>query len=181
MNLSEVEQQLVLQSGDVNNKNSTLPMYAFGVPGNDWGKRFMSEVPIPEPLLSDQNTTAPVYGVQLQYYLGAAGTGAPVHYHGPAINSLAYGEKVSLLFPRFFYIYLIVVYYNCSIGYYSHRIMDSILPYLQASTSQRETLLRLILKLPKMIMVTTDGRRDCNVHSMQAILCLYRRYGHTGH
>lgn len=93
---------------------SGLPMYAFGVPGNDWGKRFMSEVPIPEPLLTDTNATLPAYEVQLQYYLGAAGTGAPVHYHGPAINSLAYGEKVSC------YSSTVAIYVlSSNVGFYS--------------------------------------------------------------
>lgn len=31
---------------------------------------------------------------ELQFYLGSAGTGAPPHFHGHAVNSLAYGEKV---------------------------------------------------------------------------------------
>jgi hypothetical protein len=35
------------------------------------------------------------WSFEIQFYLGAAGTGAPVHFHGHAINTLAYGEKVS--------------------------------------------------------------------------------------
>jgi hypothetical protein len=37
------------------------------------------------------------YSYELQFYLGSAGTGAPVHYHGHAINTLAYGEKVNIV------------------------------------------------------------------------------------
>ena len=40
------------------------------------------------------------YSFELQFYLGPAGTGAPVHFHGHAINTLAYGEKVSNCFLR---------------------------------------------------------------------------------
>lgn len=36
---------------------------------------------------------------EIQFYLGSAGTGAPAHFHGHAINSLAYGEKQWLLYP----------------------------------------------------------------------------------
>mmetsp|Transcript_10934 Transcript_10934/g.11355 ORF Transcript_10934/g.11355 Transcript_10934/m.11355 type:complete len:102 (-) Transcript_10934:61-366(-) len=35
----------------------------------------------------------------MQFYLGSSGTGAPVHYHGHAVNSLAYGEKRWFLYP----------------------------------------------------------------------------------
>jgi hypothetical protein len=34
------------------------------------------------------------YSYELQFYWGGPGTGAPVHFHGPAINMLAHGEKV---------------------------------------------------------------------------------------
>lgn len=34
---------------------------------------------------------------EIQFYLGPAGSGAPAHYHGHAVNSLAYGEKVAFL------------------------------------------------------------------------------------
>ncbi len=33
---------------------------------------------------------------EMQFYLGGKGTGAPVHYHGHAVNSLAFGEKVMI-------------------------------------------------------------------------------------
>lgn len=75
----------------------------------------MRDVPLPEPLVverpsddkkkSSSVNIVPAYGHQLQFYLGAAGTGAPVHYHGPAINTLAYGEKVCLKLLFIFYFY----------------------------------------------------------------------------
>ena len=34
-----------------------------------------------------------------QFYLGGAGSGAPVHFHGDAWNALAYGAKRWFLFP----------------------------------------------------------------------------------
>ncbi len=74
-----------------------IPLYTFLVPSPEWSARISQEVPLPEPLLTYNVQTgelAPAYSAQLQFYLGAAGTGAPIHYHGPAINSLAYGEKV---------------------------------------------------------------------------------------
>lgn len=83
-----------------------IPLYTFVVPSNEWSQRIMRDVPLPEPLVverpsddkkkSSSVNIVPAYGHQLQFYLGAAGTGAPVHYHGPAINTLAYGEKVCL-------------------------------------------------------------------------------------
>jgi hypothetical protein len=32
--------------------------------------------------------------LELQLYLGPTGSGAPVHFHTHAVNTLAYGEKV---------------------------------------------------------------------------------------
>lgn len=75
------------------------PLYTFVVPSNEWSSRITRDVPFPEPLTAinpETGAVAPAYSAQLQFYLGAAGTGAPIHYHGPAINSLAYGEKVGL-------------------------------------------------------------------------------------
>ena len=44
----------------------------------------------PPPFLSP-----PISVRATQFYLGGAGTGAPPHFHGSAVNVLAYGEKVS--------------------------------------------------------------------------------------
>jgi hypothetical protein len=98
-------------SSSSSSTEDTIPLYTFIVPMNDWGDRMLRDVPTPEPLLKKTKTKTktgeveeitPAYSIQLQFYLGAAGTGAPIHYHGPAINTLAYGEKVATL-----YIYII--------------------------------------------------------------------------
>ena len=36
---------------------------------------------------------------RLQFYLGGSGTGAPLHYHGNAVNLLAHGRKRWFLLP----------------------------------------------------------------------------------
>jgi hypothetical protein len=64
------------------------PLYAFNVPVGRWRERMLADVELPDIL---QGLVA---DAELQFYLGAAGTGAPVHYHGHAVNSLAHGEKV---------------------------------------------------------------------------------------
>ena len=64
------------------------PLYAFNVALPAWRERIDQDVGVPSllhGLISDY---------ELQFYLGEAGTGAPVHYHGHAVNSLAHGEKV---------------------------------------------------------------------------------------
>jgi hypothetical protein len=93
------------------------PNYVFLTPPNFWGKKFQEDVPTPRPLIvgkensnlsasfnlsqiatsvqtNAKNVTS--YSYELQFYFGSAGTGAPVHYHGHAINTLAYGEKVNI-------------------------------------------------------------------------------------
>lgn len=37
--------------------------------------------------------------VELQFYLGPAGSGAPMHFHGNALNTMAYGMKHWFLYP----------------------------------------------------------------------------------
>eukprot|EP00599_Poterioochromonas_sp_BG-1_P011878 CAMPEP_0173160326 /NCGR_PEP_ID=MMETSP1105-20130129/17764_1 /TAXON_ID=2985 /ORGANISM="Ochromonas sp., Strain BG-1" /LENGTH=770 /DNA_ID=CAMNT_0014079181 /DNA_START=81 /DNA_END=2393 /DNA_ORIENTATION=+ len=104
-------------------KNTTpqIPNYVFVTPPAQWGNRFPKDIPIPKPLilpLEEEGSSASfsynlhaiasntqshgknkTYSFELQFYLGSAGTGAPVHYHGHAINTLAYGEKKWLLYP----------------------------------------------------------------------------------
>jgi hypothetical protein len=66
------------------------PLYAFNVALPAWRERIERDVGIPsllQGLISDY---------ELQFYLGEAGTGAPIHFHGHAVNSLAHGEKVRL-------------------------------------------------------------------------------------
>lgn len=97
--------QIVTVAKDISNTfegNSTqqIPLYAFQTPSPQWQKRLTRDVPVPEPLFGIQKSiteTSP-YQHEVQFYLGSAGTGAPTHYHGHAINTLAYGEKVLQLY-----------------------------------------------------------------------------------
>ena len=50
---------------------------------------------MPPPL----DMPVPVRPQPAQFYLGAAGSGAPLHYHGDAYNVLAHGRKRWYLFP----------------------------------------------------------------------------------
>lgn len=43
--------------------------------------------------------------IQHQFIWGPAGSGAPVHYHCPAVNGLVYGRKKWFLFPPYTEIY----------------------------------------------------------------------------
>lgn len=76
-----------------------IPLYTFVIPSAEWSPRISKEIPFPEAIIVPNQETGQLmaaYSTQLQFYLGAAGTGAPIHYHGPAINTLAYGEKVRI-------------------------------------------------------------------------------------
>jgi len=68
------------------------PGYAFNVALPQWKEKIETAVGLPSVL------NGLVKDVEMQFYLGGAGTGAPVHYHGHAVNSLAHGEKVCLLY-----------------------------------------------------------------------------------
>lgn len=92
--------------------NSAL--YAFSVPHKQWSDRLYSDVPVPDIIAptaatmsqgykQSSNHRGAGYNYELQFYLGGIGTGAPVHYHGHAINSLAYGEKVILSLQLIYY------------------------------------------------------------------------------
>jgi len=76
------------------------PNYAFTVPSPRWRAQLGQDCPLPAfvPI------QAPAAGGgsedhEIQFYLGPAGSGAPVHFHGHAVNSMAYGEKKWFLFP----------------------------------------------------------------------------------
>lgn len=105
----------VITIGSVENRDGAdadVPLYTFVVPSNEWSSRITRDVPFPEPLTAvnpETGALGPAYSAQLQFYLGAAGTGAPIHYHGPAINSLAYGEKVKPAQCANFYIAVVHV------------------------------------------------------------------------
>ena len=87
--------------------DSTRPLYTFSTPSPQWEKLLRETVSIPESMrctdthdgddcsvmgIFDSTTSAWYH--EIQFYLGAAGTGSPIHFHGHAINTLAYGEKV---------------------------------------------------------------------------------------
>lgn len=108
--------QMVTIAKDVNNNsegNGTqqIPLYAFQTPSPQWQKRLTRDVPVPEPLFGIQKSITEIapYQHEVQFYLGSAGTGAPTHYHGHAINSLAYGEKVSV----YYFLSNIICMVNC--------------------------------------------------------------------
>jgi hypothetical protein len=50
---------------------------------------------LPVQVLSVFHTTSPVSQFYPQFYLGSEGSGAPFHYHCPALNMLVYGRKRS--------------------------------------------------------------------------------------
>lgn len=60
---------------------------------------------LPTSAESDSPSTSPLttpshkVTYEMQFYLGPAGSGAPPHFHGNAVNTLAYGEKRWFLFP----------------------------------------------------------------------------------
>jgi hypothetical protein len=88
-----------------------VPLYTFCTPGPQWVPLLQQDVPVPRCIARDTtssedsgvgavDTSTASWSFEVQFYLGAAGTGAPVHFHGHAVNSLAYGEKVSIVrFP----------------------------------------------------------------------------------
>jgi hypothetical protein len=96
----------VVTSGKDASERVSVPLYTFTTASAQWSQKLNKDVPFPEPILakessgSDGTKASPsgekkaAYSHELQFYLGPAGTGAPVHFHGHAINTLAYGEKV---------------------------------------------------------------------------------------
>lgn len=97
--------------------NNTLPLYTFCTPSQQWSSKLLGDIPIPRSIyrdlssssyssnVDDNNNNADSgiglidekyssWSFELQFYLGSAGTGAPIHFHGHALNTLAYGEKV---------------------------------------------------------------------------------------
>lgn len=67
----------------------SAPLYAFHVAPPSYRTQLDRDISIPPFLVNE------ITDVEMQFYLGVSGTGAPTHYHGHAVNSLAYGEKVS--------------------------------------------------------------------------------------
>jgi hypothetical protein len=85
---------------------TSSPAYVFTVASNSLQRKLQTDAPVPPEFdfhVEDGNTVVShqqshgsggvVDNVALQFYLGPAGSGAPVHYHGHAVNTLAYGMK----------------------------------------------------------------------------------------
>uniref|UniRef100_A0A7S3GSE1 JmjC domain-containing protein n=1 Tax=Spumella elongata TaxID=89044 RepID=A0A7S3GSE1_9STRA len=86
------------------------PLYTFCTPSPQWAPRLLTDVPVPRSIhrlkgregdsgVGEIDPVLASWNLEIQFYLGAAGTGAPVHFHGHALNTLAYGEKQWLLYP----------------------------------------------------------------------------------
>ncbi|KAJ1405088.1 hypothetical protein B484DRAFT_483427 [Ochromonadaceae sp. CCMP2298] len=86
------------------------PLYAFSTPSAAWAAQLLSEVPVPRSIRRSGSSTEDSgvgeveaggvsWSFEIQFYLGPAGSGAPAHFHGHAINSLAFGEKQWILYP----------------------------------------------------------------------------------
>lgn len=109
-----------------NSQDSTaeVPLYTFCTPTSQWADKLLSDVPVPRSLLRSTADSTDVdsgvgvvdpatasWSFEIQFYLGPAGTGAPVHFHGHAMNTLAYGTKVSSNYHKYIciseYLYLL--------------------------------------------------------------------------
>ena len=71
--------------------------YAFSTPMQDYIAEMQRDAP-PPPFLAEL-LSGPEASAELQFFLGPAGSGAPVHFHGHAVNVLAYGAKRWFLYP----------------------------------------------------------------------------------
>jgi hypothetical protein len=97
---------------------SSSPSYAFSTPGSTWKSKLQKDALLPPFLLESLKVLGKTVDEdeiksksyiesqkigstswEIQFYLGPAGSGAPVHFHGHAVNSLAYGQKKWFLFP----------------------------------------------------------------------------------
>lgn len=79
------------------------PQYVFTVSSNQFKSMLDKDAPAPSFLQFKSGSAFAELdlsegSVAVQFYLGPAGSGAPVHFHGHAVNTLAYGEKKWFLF-----------------------------------------------------------------------------------
>ena len=126
-----------------NNERVSIPLYTFTTANQQWAQKLNRDVPFPEPLqkevepdekkkgkkdASTKMTIEAAYSFELQFYLGPAGTGAPVHFHGHAMNTLAYGEKVSR-FSFLLKLILILFHFLYRNGYYILQVKVSTLVF----------------------------------------------------
>lgn len=86
---------------------SDVPLYTFCTPSPQWAPKLLADVPVPRSLrrtaegtggddsgIGAVDAATQSWSFEIQFYLGPAGTGAPAHFHGHAMNTLAYGTKV---------------------------------------------------------------------------------------
>lgn len=95
--------------------NYSLPLYTFCTPSQQWSSKLLGDIPVPRSIYRDllDNDDSGIgvidkkysaWSFELQFYLGSADTGAPIHFHGHALNTLAYGEKVCECLYNYFYL-----------------------------------------------------------------------------
>ena len=108
----------VADMGGTASLSSASPSYAFSVPGGTWKTKLQKDAILPSFLLESlkklgkkideseiksksyiENQKMGSTSWEIQFYLGPAGSGAPVHFHGHAVNTLSYGQKKWFLFP----------------------------------------------------------------------------------
>ena len=82
---------------EATNESVTEYYYAFTTPFPQWTKKLSKDVGVPPNI---QYSSVDADGelqenknIELQFYLGPAGSGAPMHFHGHALNTLAYGME----------------------------------------------------------------------------------------
>lgn len=83
--------------------NSNEHYYAFTTAPPEWNQKMSRDVGVPPfveySALDKGGNLIRNTNIELQFYLGPAGSGAPMHIHGHAVNTMAYGKKQWYLFP----------------------------------------------------------------------------------
>ena len=83
---------------DDSNETYTEYYYAFTTPLPQWTQKLSKDVGIPPNIqytsVNNEGDLEENKNIELQFYLGPAGSGAPMHFHGHALNTLAYGKHI---------------------------------------------------------------------------------------
>ena len=93
------------EDGKNNHSNSsdTEYYYAFTTALPQWNQKISGDVEVPSNIIrsevDDDGNLQRNPNIELQFYLGPAGSGAPMHFHGHAVNTLAYGMKQWYIYP----------------------------------------------------------------------------------
>lgn len=108
---SAVAERNVSFSGDIcsapiSDTSAQPPLYTFCTPSPNWEAMLRTDIPLPNSITGASRASAAEGGgagqewfYETQFYLGPTGSGAPPHFHGHAINTLAYGTKEWFLYP----------------------------------------------------------------------------------